>query len=332
MNNLRQIGLALHGYHEAVGSLPPGRYQLYDPRYTGPNPPCSATSVDKSFLVQILPYIDNLPLFNAINQNLAILGPENTTVWSVSISAFACPSDVAAGAPHVLNPAYLPTSGIPGLAGDRYLMVYTSYAGCFGSLNTRALPTESTNCFVASQKIAQNDGCFNDRSPIRFASVTDGLCQTICGAERTNFIDQFDKYGWYVTGNLGDTLFTALDPPNLFDAAGSGQPVPGSASSFHPGGLNVLMCDASARFIKSSIQSWQFDLLRLRPAGATINPGGWWENLPTPGVWQHLATHRQRDCFSRRLLKPASARGGHGVRGRPTGASEWGARQSLSST
>ncbi len=202
------------------------------------------------------------------------------------------------GCAHVLNPAYLPTSGIPGLAGDRYLMVYTSYAGCFGSLNTRALPTESTNCFVASQKIAQNDGCFNDRSPIRFASVTDGLCQTICGAERTNFIDQFDKYGWYVTGNLGDTLFTALDPPNLFDAAGSGQPVPGSASSFHPGGLNVLMCDASARFIKSSIQSWQFDLLRLRPAGATINPGGWWENLPTPGVWQHLATRAGNEIVS----------------------------------
>ena len=73
-NNLRQIGLGILHYEATFGCLPPGRFQAYDPRYAGTNPPCTSPLVDKSYQVFILPFVEQSPLHNAINQNLAIAG------------------------------------------------------------------------------------------------------------------------------------------------------------------------------------------------------------------------------------------------------------------
>jgi prepilin-type N-terminal cleavage/methylation domain-containing protein len=80
---LRQIGIAILNYHDTFGCLPPGRFLTYDPRFAGSNPPCTAPAVDKSFLLYILPAMEQSNLYNAINQNLTIFGLENTTNHSV---------------------------------------------------------------------------------------------------------------------------------------------------------------------------------------------------------------------------------------------------------
>ena len=85
-NNLKQVGIALHGYHDATSSLPPGRFLTYDPRFAGKNPPCTSPAVDKSAHLFLLPYLEQPGLFNAINSDLTIFGPENTTVHSASRS------------------------------------------------------------------------------------------------------------------------------------------------------------------------------------------------------------------------------------------------------
>jgi prepilin-type N-terminal cleavage/methylation domain-containing protein/prepilin-type processing-associated H-X9-DG protein len=296
-NNLKQFGLALHAYHDVFGSLPPGRIKSYDPRYAGPKPPCTSSIVDKSLEVFVLGFMEQSTAYNAINQSLAIIGGENSTIHSTAISVFACPSDPMSGWSRNLGPGALTQYGVPNPAR----MVFTSYAGMVGSLPVLAQPLPSNNCFVPAPLITQCNGVFNDLSPIRLASVTDGLSNTIFMAEKaTTILQELNalnpqyaaQHGWYITGNWGDTLITALYPPNACDkvAGASLTAWTNSASSMHPGGLNVLMCGGSVRFIKDSIQSWPFDPISGNPAGASQNGQGAWVNVPPSGVWQMLST------------------------------------------
>jgi prepilin-type processing-associated H-X9-DG protein len=304
-NSLRQLCLALYGYHDAFGSLPPGRIKSYDPRYSGTNPPCTSSIVDKSLEIFCLGFAEQISVYNAINQNLAIIAAENSTVHSISVSMFACPSDYMAGWPRDLNSGALTRYGVP----DPAKMVFTSYAGMIGSLPVLAQPLPSNSCVVPSSLIGQCNGVFNDLSPIRLASVTDGLSNTMFMAEKATTIlqelnslnpDYAAQHGWYIAGNWGDTLVTSLYPPNACDKVA---PVAmtawtNSASSMHPGGLNVLMGDGSVRFIKDSIQSSPFNPISGNPAGASQDGQGAWINLPPSGVWQAISTRSGGEVVS----------------------------------
>ncbi len=296
-SNLRQLGLAISAYHDAINCLPPGRILCYDPRFSGPNPPCSSPAVDKGILTFLLPQVEQQTLYNAINHDLTVLGPENTTIHTVAVGILACPSDPDSGYPRDLLPDALSSYAVDGTPR----MVFTSYSGCYGSIYVNAIPRPSSGCRTPPNSTAQANGAFNDRAPIRLADFTDGLGNTLFMAEKATSLFRllspadpqlFANRGWWVTGNWGDTLMTTFYPPNTFSriamAATSAQTF--SASSQHPGGLNGLMGDGSVRFIKSSIQSWNFDTVTGQPEGAVMDPSGWWANLPPSGLWQALAT------------------------------------------
>lgn len=296
-SHLKELGLALHSYHDSFCALPPGRIKGYDTRYSGMNPPCTSSIVDKSIEVFALAFLEQAAAYNAINQSLSILGAENSTVHSVVITSFVCPSDPMSGVVRELNPGALTLYGVP----DPARMVYSSYAGMIGSLPVLAQPLPANNCVVPAPLVAQCNGVFNDLSPIRLASVTDGLSNTIFMAEKaTAILQQFNsvnpqfaaQHGWYITGNWGDTLVTALYPPNACDriALGAMTAWTDSASSMHPGGLNILLVDGSVRFIKDSIQTWPFNPSSGNPVGAFQDSQGAWANLPPEGVWQALST------------------------------------------
>ena len=268
-SNLRQLGIALHGYDSVFGGIPPGRIKTYDPRFAGTNPPCTSRLVDKSLFLQVLPQVDHQPLYNAINQSLTIFGCENQTVRTTALSVFACPSDSAAGQ---VRPAYALLVYVYGIApaDEPYLVYYGSYAGMYGSFHLNALSRPQTDCRVPAAVIAQVNGSFNDTSPIRLSSFADGLSTTVMAAERAlaplvSVEDArgpgYDRFGWLMTGNWGDTLVTAFYPPNMYRKVTPGGDVEQyfAASSLHPAGLNVLLGDGSARFIKDTISTWPFD-------------------------------------------------------------------------
>ena len=295
-NNLKQIGLALHGYHDADGALPPGRMLTYDRRYAGDRPPCTAGVLDKSLLVSILPWLDQAPLYNAVNHDLAICGAENSTIHAAAVPAYACPSDPEAGAPVVLPSGTLTRYGV----SDPARMARASYGGSTGSLLTLALPTLATDCRVSGEQIAQNDGVFHDRAPITHAAITDGLSSTLLVGERSLAVftplDRFTPgfsalHGWWAVGNWGDTLVSAMYPPNCDRqvALGASEARTCGVSSQHPGGANILMADGAVRFVRDGIDSWPVDPITGLAVGI-VRTATAWKDLPARGTWQALAT------------------------------------------
>ncbi|WP_165226712.1 DUF1559 domain-containing protein [Aquisphaera insulae] len=90
-NNLKQIGLALHNYHSAMGSFPPGKTLGMDSLGS------YADWSDWSSLALMLPQLEQASMYNAINFNFlggTNLGYSvNSTVWNSRLNAFICPSD-----------------------------------------------------------------------------------------------------------------------------------------------------------------------------------------------------------------------------------------------
>jgi prepilin-type processing-associated H-X9-DG protein len=285
-NNLKQIGIGLHSYHAGHGSLPLGRFHSADPRYIEPTLPCLSGIVDKSFLCGILTHVDQSPLFNAINQDLSILESENMTIFSAVVAIYFCPGDPDSGYARTGYPLdRLPTPGDP--ASLPMLVARASYAGCHGSFGTLALPDPDLGCQVDPKKAAQANGCITDVAPIFFASVTDGLSHTIMVAEKSTstlralnelYPLTFEQTGWWFIGDFGDTLFATSFPPNAYKRVPlrASPARMWSASSLHPGGLNVLMGDGSVRFVKDTIHS----------------------STPGTGIWQALGTRNGGEAIN----------------------------------
>jgi len=287
LNNLKQIGLALQVYHGVEGSFPCGVVAATDPRLNFPGRPCPGVFNDRSFLVAILPQLEQGSLYNSINHDVAIYAPENATARSFSVGAYACPSDGGAGRP---RPAQTNTELAAWVNGRD--AVATSYVGSFGSLVVRTLPDpDGSSCTVDSRLPAQANGAITGVSPVRMSSILDGLSTTMALSERSMTLvkaedeQAYRMFGDWYSGALGDSLFSASFPPNPSHRVLRA----GAATSLHSGGVNIGLCDGSARFVKDTIETWSLDG-QFRPLGSTQAPGGPWANVPRPGVWQALAT------------------------------------------
>ena len=89
-NNLKQLGIALHAYHDANGKLPPGAENTVWPK---PNPPGNTTTFQgTTWLVYILPYVEQNNLYNQYNFTVAYNNATNLAVGTTKIPIYLCPS------------------------------------------------------------------------------------------------------------------------------------------------------------------------------------------------------------------------------------------------
>ncbi len=293
LNNLRQIGLGLHGYHLANEALPLAFTPSFDARYVIPTTPqCDYYQWNDGLLAAILPYIEQVPLYNALNRNLWVFSPDNRTVTATSIGTYGCPADPAALVAMSLTGDDVPERINSDEPPPRYGR--TSYVGFEGTLMVYAVPRGAA-CSADPARVAYANGAFGAPTPVRFSSFGDGLATTMLVGERSLTrlrILEEDYPSYYPSANLwfscviGSDLGTAFWGPVFPDQSDPNFTTRSTwgVASLHGGGINVLMADGSARFIKESIDSWP-------TANSNFtHPADYESGRIAPGLWQRLAT------------------------------------------
>ena len=297
VNNLKQIGIACHQYHDLNNCLPIGFNYAYDSRQAETDK-CGGAFDGQSWLIPILQFIEQKPLYDSINQQTWIWGYENWTSTSNVVAAYTCPSEPQSGQKLPRNAKILKAVGFP-VTGPPPLSYSSSYAALCGTTMVSTGSWEKYNCQVPGPILQAHNGAMSWRT-ISFSTMTDGLSTTMLGGDRAmTFLNQ--SYGeitsgYWFTAGLFNALATTTQSPNSFsrDLTKMRQPefisIVTSLSSYHPGGVNVIFCDGSVRFIKSSVQSWPVDPDTLEPKGSTKDSMSVYQNLPPQGVWQSLST------------------------------------------
>ena len=169
VNNLKQIGLAIHNYISTHDTLPPGDQRIWSP--TNAN---LITNGDFSAHVRLLPFMEQQPLYNAANLNLPILNDTlgefcNSTVMLTRMTGFLCPSATA--------PSYIGT----GLAAGPYTTA-TVPGNCYFASMGSSLEYDATNTAGPPNGLFYYSGTSNT-GPVRFAAITDGTSNTIAFGE-----------------------------------------------------------------------------------------------------------------------------------------------------
>jgi prepilin-type N-terminal cleavage/methylation domain-containing protein/prepilin-type processing-associated H-X9-DG protein len=312
-NNLKQIALAAMNYHDVNGSFPGGSY----------SPPVKPATwhfaQNFSSFVRMLPFSEQSATYNAVNFSNNYGSYTNVTVAGVRMQMLTCPSDTG-NDPTLLRNASSPGGTVPGWnfgvnnAPDQppdsvFLQAYTSYAGSVGMF-----PVSYQLSFNSPAELNQINGVIFNESTIRISAITDGTSNTMLFAEhaRTNLMIYDPGFalsdGQWNSGRIYDTMFAAWYPPNVGISGGSagsaaaivkGGFYPDTATSQHPGGVNVALCDGSVRFLKNSISAWSFDPATNLPIGVglanfvySVPPGTF------TGVWQQLSTRNGGEVIS----------------------------------
>jgi prepilin-type N-terminal cleavage/methylation domain-containing protein/prepilin-type processing-associated H-X9-DG protein len=196
VNNLKQIGIAIHNYISANNTLPIGSvYERLNP--VDCNPSNGINPIGWSLFEQILNYTEQQSIYNAINFNLSPCGlyygvdagAANYTAMSAKVASFVCPSDTG------FTP--FPYSGTPnnGYAQCSYAGMSGTYdiwdfpCGCPPGVWPNTAPIRSCQGGVWPN----NDGVFYNDFAVRLESITDGTSNTIAVGEFARFKNDPDQ-------------------------------------------------------------------------------------------------------------------------------------------
>jgi prepilin-type N-terminal cleavage/methylation domain-containing protein/prepilin-type processing-associated H-X9-DG protein len=300
-NNLKQLALAAQNYHDINGAFPPGSYTNFSP--TG------VANENFSCFVRMLPFMEQQPTYNSVNFALTYEYVDNITLTNLGLSALMCPSDP--WAPVLLSPTNtgfmqaVPATGI-------WNQYFTSYAASEGTFIQRYM-----TIYPVAEQSPINGVIFGDGT-VGIPQVTDGTSNTFIFGERahtklanypTTAARPSTQFHMWTSGFYTDSQFSTYFPPNAESSSSNVGPMQiyyaNTASSRHPGGVNMAFCDGSVRFIKNTISSWAMIPGSKGSSGMWLPQGVSFSNfvyaiLPGAqlGVYQQLSTRNGGEVIS----------------------------------
>ncbi|QDV17623.1 putative major pilin subunit [Gimesia panareensis] len=272
-NNLKQLGLAFHNYHDTFGCLPNGSH---------PTPSYPGGGYHMGWAPKIFPYIDEAPRVHAMQgfspNPITELGPwrldgaphnGRSEIWG-PIPVFSCPSSALGNrSPDIVN------STLPWIATQGAL----HYRACAGRVDDVTNPSDGNNWRWA------NTGLMYPLSNTKFRDVIDGTTNTILLGESSS------SYGWSSSMKAGwggiqpwtwgiywytDTRRLMLDSKNIqfpINYRGDFGTNHTPYTSYHVGGAHFMMADGSVHFISQNIDLGLFKGLGTRAKGEVL--GEW---------------------------------------------------------
>ncbi len=258
-NNLKQLGLALHNYHDAMKTFPPGYVSLFDATGNDTGPGWGWASF-------LLPQLEQSPLFNQVNFNFGIEHAANATPRVQKLPTFLCPSDIApdrwqAARRDLSTGAFL--SNICEVASANYIGMFGTFEPGVGG-----------------------DGVSFRNSHVGLRDMTDGSSSTLMVGERSF---RLGEATW--TGAVIGAVIVA----DGSDGVGTGPPEPASSIilghsgdgyspgnprshvnqfySLHAGGVQFLFGDGHVGFLNSSLDYGVYQALTTRAGGEPVSDG-----------------------------------------------------------
>jgi prepilin-type N-terminal cleavage/methylation domain-containing protein/prepilin-type processing-associated H-X9-DG protein len=258
-NNLKQIGLALHNYHDAFKVFPPG----YTSSVQAWNRDSNNTANHSAWgwATMILNQLEQGPAADQLQPGsepltMVIVNGEGNKMQELQrqIPVFLCPSDTG-----------------PVLNEPRHLIFIANGDNNWMHPDPPTLPSFALAraSYVGAQGVTMThpgEGIFDRDTSISIADVIDGTSSTFLATER-----RYIGFGGAVWGGVSRFTeqpmlpddgpfgvvanFTPRINSGNIDSAQTSTSVQYGASSMHPGGCNFLMCDGAVRFISENIQS-----------------------------------------------------------------------------
>jgi prepilin-type N-terminal cleavage/methylation domain-containing protein len=268
-NNLKQIGLAMHNYHDSQGTFPVG---YYDPTLwpTGSQTPQGLDhGPGWGWGAFLLPYLEQSNLHRQINFSVDVGDPSMTAVRSTVVKIFLCPSD-----PNHVDTFIISANGLAPNVGpsptgfSSWTLASGNYVACNGN--------DGVDCFCTPP----HTGAFiRAIKGFRAPDISDGLSNTLFVCDRPSFLSYSSWVGCptgaanpflMASGNYGaeTTLVmchagqTGPNTPGVFDADSTWSP--------HRIGVPYLFGDGSVHFISNAIDIPTWMALATRAGGEPV--------------------------------------------------------------